>query len=46
MPVDLFPELQNPYDSCAIAFKAFINDWHTIGYVVREMYIMLSQEEK
>ena len=34
VPVDLFPEPQNPYDSRAIAFKAFINDdWHTIGYV-------------
>ena len=38
VPVDLFPEPQNPYDSRAIAFKAFINDdWHTIGYVVREI---------
>ena len=38
VPLDLFPEPQNPYDSRAIAFKAFINnDWHTIGYIVREI---------
>ena len=38
VPVELFPEPQNPYDSCAIAFKDFVNDdWHTIGYVVREI---------
>ena len=37
VPVDLFPEPQNPYDSRAIAFKALVkDDWHTIGYIVRE----------
>ena len=38
VPVELFPERDNPYDSRAIAFKALIkDDWHTIGYVVREV---------
>lgn len=37
VPVDIFPEPDNPFDSRAIAFKARIeNKWHTIGYVVRE----------
>lgn len=34
----MIPKTQNPDDSRAIAFKAFINgDWHTIDYVVREI---------
>jgi hypothetical protein len=38
VPVELFPEPHNPYDSRAIAFKAFVHDdWHTIGYVVCEI---------
>lgn len=37
VPVELFPERDNPYDSRAIAFKCYVdNSWTRIGYVVRE----------
>ena len=37
VPVNLFPEPDNNYDSRAIAFKCFIDDqWQPIGYVVKE----------
>ena len=37
VPVDVYPEPENPYDSRAIAFKAYVGSkLHTIGYVVRE----------
>ena len=49
VPVDLFPEPQNPYDSRTIVFKAMLNgDWHSIGYVVREImeYVHSAIEKK
>jgi len=37
VPVDVFPEPLNQYDSRAIAFKVHVADkWTTIGYVVQE----------
>lgn len=37
VPVNIFPEPSNPFDSKAMAFKCWIDeDWHRIGYVVRE----------
>ena len=37
VPVNIYPEPTNQYDAKAIAFKCWIdNDWHRIGYVVRE----------
>ena len=37
VPVNLFPEPDNPKDAKAIAFKCWIEDkWHRIGYVVKE----------
>ena len=37
VPVKLVPELDNPMDSKAIAFKCQIGEkWFTIGYVVSE----------
>lgn len=37
VPVDIYPEPENAFDSRAIAFKAYVdNELHTIGYVVRE----------
>ena len=37
VPVNIFCEQKNPFDSRAIAFRCQIADkWHTIGYVVRE----------
>ena len=37
IPVNIFPEENNPYDSRAIAFKCWIADkWQRIGYVVKE----------
>ena len=37
VPVSIFPEPSNQYDSKAIAFKCWINgDWHRIGYIVSE----------
>ena len=36
VPVKIFPEPSNQYDK-AIAFKCWMNDdWHRIGYIVRE----------
>lgn len=38
VPVDIFHEPNNPYDSRAIAFKCWIGDeWRKIGYVVKEV---------
>ena len=37
IPVNIFPEENNPYDARAIAFKCWIADkWQRIGYVVKE----------
>ena len=37
VPVNIFPEPSNPFDSRAIAFKCWIDeDWQRIGYIVRE----------
>ena len=37
VPVNIYPEPDNPFDSKAIAFKCWLdNDWHRIGYIVRE----------
>jgi len=37
VPVDIFPEADNPHDNQAIAFKCYLDgNWHRIGYVVRE----------
>jgi len=37
VPVDIFPEPDNPYGSKAIAFKCFLDgQWKRIGYIVRE----------
>jgi len=37
VPVDIFPEPDNPYDSKAITFKCFLDGWwKRIGYIVRE----------
>jgi len=37
VPVNIYPEPENPFDSQAIAFKCWLdNQWHRIGYVVRE----------
>ncbi len=49
IPVNLFPEKDNPYDSNAIAFKCLLDDsWHRIGYVVREalVYVHDAMKEK
>lgn len=37
VPVNIFPEVDNPKDTQAIAFKCYLNgNWQTIGYIVRE----------
>ena len=37
VPVNVFPEEENPHDSKAIAFKCWVNNkWKRIGYVVKE----------
>ena len=37
VPVNVYPEPDNPYDANAIAFKCWVDDkWHRIRYVVRE----------
>ena len=37
VPVNIFPEEDNSYDSRAIAFKCWLqNEWQRIGYVVKE----------
>ena len=37
VPVNIFPEEDNPYDCRAIAFKCWIGDeWQRIDYVVKE----------
>jgi len=37
VPVNIYPEPDNPFDSQAIEFKCWLDDqWHRIGYVVRE----------
>ena len=37
VPVNIYPEPSNSYDSKAIAFKCWLDDdWHRIGYVVKE----------
>ena len=37
MPVNIYPEPTNRFDTKAIAFKCWINDdWHRVGYIVRE----------
>ena len=37
LPVNIFPEENNPYDVRAIAFKCWIADkWQRIGYIVKE----------
>jgi len=37
VPVNIYPEPDNPKDSNSIAFKCWLdNQWHHIGYVVRE----------
>ena len=37
VPVNVFPEKDNPYDSNAIDFKCFVDrEWHRIGYIVRK----------
>ena len=38
IPVNIYPEPNNPYDRRAIAFKCWINNkWTRIGYVVRKI---------
>jgi len=38
VPVDIYPEPNNPYDRRAIAFKCWVNDkWTRIGYIVHEI---------
>jgi len=38
IPVNIYPEPNNPYDRRAITFKYWINNkWTRIGYVVREI---------
>ena len=37
VPVNIYPEPNNCYDSKAIAFKCWLeDDWHRIGYIVKE----------
>ena len=37
LPVNIFPEENNPHDTRAIAFKYWIADkWQRIGYIVKE----------
>lgn len=37
VPVNIYPEPNNCYDSKAIAFKCWLeNEWHRIGYIVKE----------
>ena len=37
VPVNIYPEPLNQFDAKAIAFKCWVNnDWHRIGYIVRE----------
>lgn len=37
VPVNIFPEVDNPKDTQAIAFKCYLNgNWQKIGYIVRE----------
>ena len=36
VPVNIYPEPNNCYDSKAIAFKCWLeDDWHRIGYIVK-----------
>lgn len=47
VPVELVPELQNPHNSRAIAFKYKIDGkWCVIGYAVREVLDVLHQAMK
>ena len=42
VPVNIFPEPSNPFDSRAIAFKCWRDeDWQRIGYVDREVLDLL-----
>ena len=37
VPVNIYPEPDNPYDAKTIAFKCWVDDeWHWIGYIIRE----------
>ena len=37
VPVNIYPEPNNIYNSKAVSFKRWLDDnWHTIGYIVKE----------
>jgi len=43
VPVNIYPEPDNPYNSKVIAFKCWLEDkWHEIGYIIRETLDVMS----